>query len=213
MYVSRTLCFNSFVMTATRSSPGLLYLVSFFEGGALMAVELLGAKLIAPYYGTSLYVWAAVLACTLGGLALGYLLGGILSNKYKDAGALYFIVALSALFTFLLPLTGKFIMEATLGMSLKTGITLSAFIMLTPPVFLFGTVSPLIINLLSASVSRVGKAAGTVYAVSTVGGICATFLTGFYLAPFVGIKETSWLVAGTLAIWPLLFVCIRFVKK
>lgn len=196
-----------------RSAPALLFLVSFFEGGALMAVELLGAKLIAPYYGTSLYVWAAVLACTLGGLAFGYLAGGILSNRRHNEKTLYFIVALSALFTFLMPLTGKLVMEATLGMSLKAGITLSAFVLLTPPVFLFGTVSPLIINLLSADAARIGKAAGTVYAVSTIGGICATFLTGFYLAPFVGLKESAWLVAAVLAVWPLVYLSLRLVRR
>lgn len=200
-------------MTTDRTSPGLLYLVSFFEGGALMAVELLGAKMIAPYYGTSLYVWSAVLACTLGGLALGYLAGGLLSNRGKGEKPLYTIVALSALLTFLLPFTGKFIMEATMNLSLKTGITLSAFVLLTPPVFLFGMVSPLIINLLSTVASRVGRAAGTVYAVSTTGGICATFLTGFYLAPFIGIKESSWLVAASLAVWPLVFFSLRLVRK
>ena len=178
-----------------------------------MAVELLGAKLIAPYYGTSLYVWAAVLACTLGGLAFGYLAGGIFSNRCNNEKALYLIVALSALFTFLMPLSGKFVMEATLGLSLKAGITLSAFVLLTPPVFLFGTVSPLIINLLATNATRTGKAAGMVYAVSTVGGICATFLTGFYLAPFVGLKESAWLVAAVLAVWPLIYLSLKLVKK
>jgi len=191
----------------------IIYLVSFFEGAALMAVELLGAKMIAPYYGTSLYVWSAVLACTLGGLAFGYLVGGIVSQKYPGQRTLYLIVTLSALFTFLLPITGKFIMGATMGLSLKVGITLSAFILLTPPVFLFGMVSPIIINLLSTGISTIGKASGLVYAVSTVGGICATFLTGFYLAPFVGVKQSAWLVGGCLAIWPLLYICFRLVRK
>lgn len=214
MYVSGRLFTYTLLMTTTRvASPWLLYLVSFFEGAALMAVELLGAKMIAPYYGTSLYVWSAVLACTLGGLALGYLAGGIFSDRYPNEKALYTIVALSALFTFLLPVTGRFIMEASMPLSLKAGITLSAFVLLTPPVFLFGTVSPLIINLLSTSAARIGKAAGTVYAVSTIGGICATFLTGFYLAPFVGLKESSWIVAGTLAVWPLLYLSLRLARK
>lgn len=191
----------------------ILYLVSFVEGGALMAVELLGAKMIAPYYGTSIYVWSAVLACTLGGLALGYLLGGIISQKYPGQKIVYSVVALSALVTFLLPLTGNFIMELTMTMPLKAGITLSALVILSPPVLLFGMVSPMIIELLAGSTSAVGKVAGTVYAISTVGGICATFLTGFYLAPFVGIKESAWLMGGLLAIWPLLYLCLRLTGK
>jgi predicted membrane-bound spermidine synthase len=59
----------------------ILLSISILEGGALMATELIGAKLAAPFYGTSLYVWATIFAVTLGGLALGYLLGGYFSDK------------------------------------------------------------------------------------------------------------------------------------
>ena len=54
----------------------ILLLVAFIEGGAVMAIELAGAKMVAPFYGTSLYVWASVLAVTLSGLTTGYFLGG-----------------------------------------------------------------------------------------------------------------------------------------
>ena len=59
------------------------FLLSFIEGASVMAAELLGAKMLAPYFGSSLYVWASVLAITLGGLAVGYYVGGILSYKSK----------------------------------------------------------------------------------------------------------------------------------
>ena len=58
-----------------------LFLVLLIEGGALMAVELMGAKLVAPFYGDSLYVWTAVLTITVLGLTLGYYAGGRLSRK------------------------------------------------------------------------------------------------------------------------------------
>lgn len=191
----------------------ILYAVSFVEGAALMAVELLGAKMIAPYYGTSLYVWTAVLATTLGGLALGYFGGGIISKKYSGEKVLYAIIVLSSLAAGLLPITGEWIMHATMPLALKLGITVSALVLLVPPVLLFGMVSPIIINLLSTNVSLVGKSAGTIYAISTLGGILATFLTGFYMIPFVGINESAWSVAVALAIWPLLFFCKRILKK
>jgi len=57
-----------------------IYIVSFFEGAAVMATELCGSKLIAPYFGSSLYVWAAVIAITLGSLATGYFYGGKLTG-------------------------------------------------------------------------------------------------------------------------------------
>lgn len=53
-----------------------LYLIAFIEGGSVMAIELAGAKMIAPFFGTSLYVWASALAVTLGGLTTGYFAGG-----------------------------------------------------------------------------------------------------------------------------------------
>ena len=57
-----------------------LFLVLLIEGGALMAVELMGAKLVAPFYGNSLYVWTAVLTITVLGLTLGYYAGGRLAE-------------------------------------------------------------------------------------------------------------------------------------
>ena len=56
-----------------------LLVVSAVEGAALMAVELIGARVVAPTYGSSLYVWSAVLAMTVGGLTIGYALGGRVS--------------------------------------------------------------------------------------------------------------------------------------
>lgn len=189
-----------------KSGFDILYLVSFVEGAALMAIELLGAKMIAPYYGNSLYVWTAVLATTLGGLALGYYFGGIMSEKYPTQKALYTVIAISASVVAFLPILGPWIMNATLNLELRLGITISAFFMLTPPLLCFGMVSPMIINLLSTDVELVGKSAGTIYAVSTLGGIIATFLMGFYMIPYVGIRMSTFITASALAIWPVVYM-------
>ncbi len=53
-----------------------LYTISFVEGASVMAAEICGAKLLAPFFGSSLYVWSSVMAITLGGLASGYFIGG-----------------------------------------------------------------------------------------------------------------------------------------
>ena len=52
------------------------FILAFIEGGSVMAIELLGAKMLAIYYGNSLYVWTSVLSITLAGLAAGYFAGG-----------------------------------------------------------------------------------------------------------------------------------------
>lgn len=182
-----------------------LFLVAFVEGGAVMAVEITGAKLVGPYYGSSLYVWSAVLALTLGGLATGYFLGGWVSRYFPDRRALFAIIGISALLVAPMPWVAPWVMEATLGMDLRLGITLSALVYLFPPLVCFGMVSPLIIRLISTTKHRIGQAAGTVYAVSTLGGIIVTFAVVFYVIPDIGMRETLLMAAAALAFFPLLY--------
>jgi len=183
-----------------------LFLVLLIEGGALMAVELIGAKLIAPYYGNSLYVWSAVLATTLGGLTLGYYMGGKLSLKRPNVRALMTIITVSAVLVLLMPIISGAVMSATLGLELRTGIVLSCLIFLMPPLMTFGMVGPMSVRLLTTTVENVGKVAGTVYFTSTVGGIFTTFLFGFYLIPFWGLKMSSYITGSALALLPIIFL-------
>lgn len=186
-----------------------LLTASFIEGGAVMAVELISAKMIAPYYGQSLYVWATVIAITLGGLTTGYFLGGIISEKSPYPDTMFKVYFLSALLTGSMPILGKIIMTATLGLGLKVGIIISALVFLFPPLACFGMISPMIIRLVSTDIKRVGKSAGTVYAISTLGGIIATFSMGFYLIPFQGLKFSSYATAIALVIFPVIYFFIN----
>lgn len=170
-----------------------------------MAVEITGAKLVGPYYGSSLYVWSAVLALTLGGLATGYFAGGWVSRRFPDRRALFTIMLASALLVAPMPWIAPWIMEATMGMEIRLGITISAMVYLFPPLVCFGMVSPLIIRLISTHRDLIGQATGTVYAVSTLGGILVTFVVVFYAIPEVGMRETLLVTAVALAFFPLLY--------
>ena len=128
-----------------------------------MAVELFGAKLIAPSYGASLYVWATTLAVTIGGLTTGYLFWGVISEKYPNKNVLHYIILASAIFVSIMPMTSSMIMAATLDMNLKVGIVISSLCFVFPPLVFFGMVSPLIIRLISREVSEVGNSVGTIY--------------------------------------------------
>jgi len=191
-----------------------LFLVLLVEGGSLMAVELVGAKLIAPYYGNSVYVWAAVLATTLGGLTLGYYAGGKLSLKHPTVNTLLKIVTVSAILVFLMPTVSGAVMSATLSIEdLRTGIVLSCVIFLTPILVTFGMVGPIAVRLMTTTVENVGKVAGTVYFTSTVGGILTTFLFGFYLIPFIGLKTSTFIVGSALALLPIIALLSPKLRK
>lgn len=175
----------------------LYYLpVAFIEGAAVMAVELIGAKLISPWFGSSLYVWAAVLGVTMMGLAGGYFAGGFLSEKMKSPSGLFSLLTLAAFFTALMPLSGPWIIEYSHHLDPRAGALLSACTFILPPMLLFGTISPMLIRLSTPTTEKTGRVSGTLYAVSTLGGVFATFLLGFYLIPLLGLKKPILLFAG-----------------
>lgn len=181
--------------------------ISFIEGGAVMFTELVSAKLVAPYFGTSLYVWASVLGITLGSLAIGYYTGGYLSNKTKFKNLLFWVLLIAGCFVAIMPFSSTWIMKQTINMSIQSGVTISMLIFLFPPLVLFGMMSPIIINLLTSQVQDSGKVSGLVYSVSTVGGILLTYLTGFYILPYYGITYPT-VIFGSLLFAIAFFVLI-----
>lgn len=184
-------------------------MISFIEGGSVMACELIGAKLLAPYFGTSLYVWAAVMGVTLGGLMTGYFLGGFYSAKKKNlTDFLFFVLALGGLLVGILPVFGKYVMGKCLGMSLQAGATFSLIMFLFPPLVCMGMISPMLVSLLTKTIDKSGNSAGTVYAISTLGGIISTFLLGFYIIPNFGLKIPA-LVFAFLLVIPALFYFLK----
>jgi spermidine synthase len=179
--------------------------VLLIEGAALMAVELMGAKLVAPFYGSSLYVWTAILLFTALGLSLGYYTGGQLSSQRPSEKLLFSVLGISAALVFALPYTAGAFMSLTSGMSLIMGICLTCLILVVPPLFCFGIVGPMVVRLMTLQPGSAGKVAGTNYFISTLSGIAATFLFGFWLIPDAGLKFCALITALALASLPVLY--------
>jgi predicted membrane-bound spermidine synthase len=188
----------------TQAARRFLFFLSFIEGASVMACELFSAKMIAPFFGGSLYVWAAVLGITLFSLMSGYYLGGYLSEKSKNKNLVYWILLVAGFFLAIMPHTSFWSMSASINLSVQWGTTLSLMIFMFPPLLLMGMTSPIIINLINSSVRETGKSAGSVYAISTFGGIIATFLVGFYLLPEFGIKWPCYFFGILLGFFPLI---------
>jgi predicted membrane-bound spermidine synthase len=176
-----------------------LLLLSFVEGAAVMAAELCGAKLLAPIYGSSLFVWASVMGITLAALAGGYFFGGWLSTlKTPHSKTLFQILALASLFVLLMPVLAFYLVPRISYLPFLPGVVLSTTALLFPPVFFLGASSPLFIVVQTSAAPEAGHVSGTVYAVSTVGGIISTFLCGFYMIPALGLNMTLILFGGIL---------------
>lgn len=201
---------NNKVISANRNYN--LLLLAFFEGAAVMTAELASAKILAPVFGTSLVVWAAVLGITLLALTAGYFAGGKVSTGSKGYLYLFLTLAIAGLLLILMPYFGAFITKQTIDLEIRTGSTLSLLIFLFPALFMMGMSSPQIIALLPGSHDKPGDSSGKVYAISTLGGICSTFLCGFYLLPELGIKMSALLTGLPLFILSL-FYLFRLTKS
>lgn len=165
-----------------------LFAISFVEGASVMAAEICGAKLLAPFFGSSLYVWSSVMAITLGGLASGYFIGGKLSKREKKENTLLYVLIAAVCCLCLMPfMTTVFLVTAS-HLSLIPAVIISVLFLLFPTMLCMGATSPLIISILTSDVNQSGENSGKIYAISTVGGILATFLCGFYLIPNFGVQ-------------------------
>jgi predicted membrane-bound spermidine synthase len=187
-----------------------LLLLSFAEGAAVMCAELCGARLLAPLFGSSLYVWASVMGFTLGALAAGYFFGGLFSGRERQATMLRLLLLLAAIYLLLMPALAHRLLPLLSDLSFMTGMLASVAVLLLPPVFFLGATSPFFISLQAGHPGVAGRVSGIVYAVSTAGGIFSTFLCGFWLIPELGLSFTLIVHGAVLLGLTLLFLRGRF---
>ena len=165
-----------------------LYLTVFLTGASVMVIELLGTRLIAPFYGASLYVWSSLISVTMIALAIGYFVGGRWADLAQRTG-LSLIIALSGLFTLLIPWATRSVLLATDPLGLRGGAFVSALVLFSPSLTMLGMVSPFAIKLATTRLEGIGTSSGSIYAVGTVGSVIGTLLLGFFLFPWVGSRQ------------------------
>ena len=165
-----------------------LYLTVFLTGASVMVIELLGTRMIAPFYGASLYVWSSLISVTMIALALGYFVGGRWADRAKRTG-LSLIVAFAAVLTLVIPWATRSVLLATDPMGLRAGAFVSALVLFLPSLTFLGMVGPFAIKLATSRLDGVGTSAGSIYAVSTLGSVVGTLVLGFFLFPLIGSRE------------------------
>ena len=182
------------------------FVLAFIEGATVMAVELFGAKMMTPYYGSSLIVWTTVIGITLLCLTIGYFLGGRLSMKYKAQNLVFVQLMISALLIGIMPIIAHSVLKFTGDFNFYVGAVLSAILLFGFPLIFLGSTSPVIILLATKDVKKSGKNAGFVYSISTIGGIFMTFLLGFFIIEEYGITIPNMFVSGILLIMTALLL-------
>ena len=195
------------VSPSDRSFQGAWLIVLVLVAGASsLSVEFAASRLLAPYFGTSLFVWANLIGLILLYLTIGYYAGGRIADRYPRPAVLYGLTAVSALMTSLIPVLSRPILTwsqsafSTFSIGVFYGSLVSVILLFAIPMVLLGCVSPFAIRLCTEQVVRSGRTAGQLYAISTVGSIFGTFFPVFVLIPYFGTYMTFFTTAVALLV-------------
>lgn len=161
----------------------IIYLLAFTSGFCIMTVELLGGRILAPYFGSSVHVWGSVITVFMLSLSIGYLLGGKLSTKKVSLQRYGLIFLLSGITVLPIGLFAQQILEFVFIAIEDTryGSLLASTLLFFIPTIILGMISPYSVRLLVADKHKSGQVAGILYFVSTLGSALGTLLTSFYL--------------------------------
>lgn len=174
----------------------MLHFLVFFSGMTVLGSELAGSRLLAPYFGTSIFIWANVIGLILLYLTVGYWLGGRLADRYPSREALYHVTASAAVFIGMIPILAKPILYlssigfASYSLGIFWGSLLGVIALFLVPITLLGCVSPWAIRLSVSDVRGAGRTAGTLYALSTLGSLAGAYLPVLLLIPTIGTNRT-----------------------
>lgn len=190
--------------------PRFLNVLVFVGGLVTLGVELAAARLLDPWFGNSILVWAALIGLVLACLSVGYWLGGKVADRRPSASLLYGIALAAAVWVALIPVASQpFLRSAALsslnleaagsGVGSLAAAGLAVLVLFSAPTVLLGMVSPFAVRLALSDVRSGGQVAGRLYALSTVGSLLGTFLPVLVLIPAVGTRMTFGLLGGLLA--------------
>ena len=191
-----------------RQAGWVVLLLAFTSGFIIMSVELLGGRILAPYFGSSIYVWGSIISIFMVALSVGYLIGGRLSVLSPNLGRYGLFFLLAALGLLPIVFFANQAMDAVFATidDPRYGSLLASTLLFFIPTAILGMIAPYSVRLMVNDTDHSGQVAGGLYFVSTLGSALGTLLTSFYLVLWFDMNTillamiTVLLLAGVLAI-------------
>ncbi|MDD2753258.1 MAG: fused MFS/spermidine synthase [Candidatus Portnoybacteria bacterium] len=163
----------------------LSFVVVFAAGYLIMSLELLGSRILAPYFGNSIYIWAVLIGLILAALTAGYYFGGFLADKKNSEKNFLYIFLAASLFLLIDVFVYKAVLEGTAVWGIIWGAAAAVSLLFLPVMIVLAAAAPLAVKLLARE-EEVGLSSGSVYALGTAGSLLGIFLTVFWLIPYFG---------------------------
>ncbi|MCG8125040.1 MAG: fused MFS/spermidine synthase, partial [Candidatus Thiodiazotropha taylori] len=163
-------------------------LTVFLSSAALLVLEILAGRLLAPHIGVSLYTWTSIIGVILAGLSLGNWLGGVWADRGADGRVAGVAMALAGIYAMLaLPLMdGLGGLLAAQQVGLLGSSFVFAFTLFAPPAVAIGIVTPLLTTRALDLDPRAGHVVGRMHALAAIGSIVGTFAAGYWLVQSFG---------------------------
>lgn len=173
---------------AAARAPGVLLLL-FVAGAVLMAVEIVGARIVAVSFGSTIYVWGGLIGIFMGSMSLGYYMGGRFADRHPTGRAMGLTALAAGLSVLVVPALGyglsslvaeNLFPDVRLFSAILSPLAVMTLLFLVPAA-LIGALSPLAVRVLARRLETIGGVAGTVYGMGALGSIAGALIVVFGL--------------------------------
>jgi spermidine synthase len=196
----------------TGARAWLLRAAVMIGGAAVMVVEILGSRVLAPNFGTTLHVWSALITVTLAALAVGYAVGGQVADYRPGLGPIMTIMACAGGTLLLSDLTARPVLSAAYDAGMVSGTFMAATLLFLPTLFLLGMLSPMAVRA-AANQGRLGASVGNLYALSTIGSVVGSLMVSLLLIPNMTVHAAIISTAVALVIVPVFYLFFAARRK
>ena len=178
-------------MSREQRTAAAIAVAVFLSGAALLGLEIAASRVLAPYFGNSLYVWGALIGIVLAGLSTGYWFGGVVADRFPTPRLIVAMLAVSSVLVLAIPFVDGWVLDRLTDWDPGPRLNplLATIFLFGSQSVILGTVSPIAVRLLGRSIDKLGRTAGRLFAVSTAGSIAGTFATSFWLIPELGTDQ------------------------
>lgn len=179
-----------------------------------MGIELLGGRILAPFFGSSVHIWGSIITVFMLSLSLGYLFGGKLSTRSSSLSTYGSIFLIAALTLLPIALSSQWLMEVIFLAieDSRYGSLLASMVLFFIPTVILGMLSPYSVRLLVKNSNESGQIAGRLYFISTLGSALGTITTSFYLVLWFDINIIIYGFITILASLGVLAILVSRVK-
>lgn len=183
-----------------------LYLTAAVSGAAVMILEILGVRMLAPYMGTSHFIWTAQILVTLFSLAAGYYLGGWMADRWPRPTPLFAVLLAAALYLcFSLLKYSEVAFFCATKLNLPLGSVLASGFLFFIPLMFLATTGPFLTRLLAGPLEGAGTQVGKVIAIGTLGSLMGTLFISYVAIPYLPLSWTLLLTSAMICTLSLTF--------